>query len=154
MTLLILAQPGAIIDIYWERLIVAVICLNYSRDQETAASQGTCHRGSCYTQTARQTECTPWPVPLYSKGGGAARAAVIGRCTSPDSSMLSLPGSHLVGSLITRQLRVEMSANKMSYLWRRAVTWVSESSHRPFISDISIRCIREITLLYFFCAIN
>lgn len=35
MTLLILAQPGAIIDIYQERLIVAVICLNYSGDQET-----------------------------------------------------------------------------------------------------------------------
>lgn len=43
MTLLILTQPGAIIDICWERLIVAVICLNYSRARGTGgtASPGT-----------------------------------------------------------------------------------------------------------------
>lgn len=69
MTLLILAQPGAIIDIYRERLIVAVICLNYSGDQETGARHHTCHRGSCYTQTASQMDYTPRPLLLYSKVG-------------------------------------------------------------------------------------
>lgn len=69
MTLLILAQPGAIIDIYRERLIVAVICLNYSGDQETGARHHTCHRGSCYMQTASQMDYTPRPLLLYSKVG-------------------------------------------------------------------------------------
>lgn len=59
MTLLILAQPGAIIDIYQERLIVAVICLNYSGDQETGARHHTCHQGSYYTLTASQMDYTP-----------------------------------------------------------------------------------------------
>lgn len=40
MTLLILTQPGAIIDICWERLIVAVICLNYSRARGTRGGGG------------------------------------------------------------------------------------------------------------------
>lgn len=69
MTLLILAQPGAIIDIYRERLIVAVICLNYSGDQENGASHHVPHQGSCYTQTASQMDYTLRPSPLYSKVG-------------------------------------------------------------------------------------
>lgn len=69
MTLLILAQPGAIIDIYRERLIVAVICLNYSRDQENGASQLARHQGSCYMKTASQMDYTPRPSPLRSNAG-------------------------------------------------------------------------------------
>lgn len=48
MTLLILTQPGAIIDIYWERLIVAVICLNYSGARETGDGQLMRYQGSRY----------------------------------------------------------------------------------------------------------
>lgn len=67
MTLLILAQPGAIIDIYQERLIVAVICLNYSGDQETRAWHHTCHLGSYYKLTASQMDYAPQSSLLYSK---------------------------------------------------------------------------------------
>jgi len=69
MTLLILAQPGAIIDIYQERLIVAVICLNYCGDQETRARHHTYHQGSYYRHSASQMDYTLRPSLLYFKVG-------------------------------------------------------------------------------------
>lgn len=97
MTLLILAQPGAIIDIYRERLIVAVICLNYSGDQEKGARLHARHQGSCYMQTASQMDYTPRPSPLYSKVGklhGTLWLAGIVAAHSRHAELANLPSGY------------------------------------------------------------